>query len=141
MKIARFLATRLLLGVLTLLVLSIITFTVTSVIPADPARVALGREATDEQLEIHRDQQGLNDPIVSRYVDWLGGFVQGDWGTSTTNRRPVMDDVGPKLSRTIKLAVISLLLAVPIAFLLGITTGQRSGGAVDLTTSVTALLL
>lgn len=141
MNMTRFLAKRLVLGLLTLVLLSVMTFVVTSVLPTDPARVALGRDATAQQLQSYREAQHLDDPMLTRYVTWAGGFVRGDMGVSTTTNRPVKADIMPRLSRTLTLAGIALLIAVPIAFLIGITTGRRSGDPVDFTLSVGTLLL
>lgn len=125
----------------TLLVISIVTFLATVVIPNDPARIALGRQATPEQLQQYSEQQGLDRPPVQRYVEWLGDFVTGDWGTSTRNRREVKSDVLPRLWRSMTVAIVAMLIAVPLAFLIGTWLGRRAGTKSDVSSSMGLLLL
>lgn len=125
----------------TLLVISIVTFLATVVIPNDPARIALGRQATPEQLRQYSEQQGLDRPPVQRYVEWLGDFVTGDWGTSTRNRREVKSDVLPRLWRSMTVAIVAMLIAVPLAFLIGTWLGRRAGTKTDVSSSMCLLLL
>jgi peptide/nickel transport system permease protein len=139
--IARYVGVRLLFGVVTLLLISIVTFLSTNVVPLDTARIALGREATPAELAAFREQQGLNEPVLKRYVTWLGDAVRGDWGVSTLTRRSVKGEVVPKISRTIVLGAAAILVAVPLAFLIGIYTGQRSGKPSDVAISITSLLV
>lgn len=128
-------------GLLTLALVSVITFLATNVLPNDPARIALGRGATDAQLAAYTKQQRLDDPAVTRYLHWVGQFVQGDWGTSTRNRRAVRDEVVPRLRRSVTIASIAMLIAVPMAWVLGAWLGRRSGTLVDLGGSLLLLLL
>jgi peptide/nickel transport system permease protein len=129
------------LGLLTLFVISLVTFLGTNAIPSDPARLALGRLATPEELALYRKEQNLDKPVVTRYVDWLGNFVKGDWGTSTENRLPVSDTVVPRISRTLILGFSSVLLALALSTLLGVYTGKRSGRKLDLGLSVGTLFM
>jgi peptide/nickel transport system permease protein len=139
--VVRYLATRALLATTTLFLIATITFFATSVVPSDPARAALGKFATTEQLELYREQQGLNEPVLERYQHWLGRLAHGDWGTSLLSRAPVGDSVVPKLKRTIILGGLAMLIAVPLAFAIGVYTGQRSGRPVDVVLSLVALFL
>jgi peptide/nickel transport system permease protein len=129
------------LGVLTLVLVSVITFLATNVVPNDPARIALGRGATDAQLASYVKQQGLDRPMIPRYASWVGDFVRGDWGVSTRSRREVRSEVMPRLRRSATLALVAMLIAVPLALLLGTWLGRRSGTLVDLGSSIVLLLL
>lgn len=137
----RYLGSRLALAILTLFVLTAVTFLATNAVPADPARTALGRYATPEQLELYRKEQGLNEPVVERYASWFEDFARGSWGTSTTSRQEVRPTVVARMVRTAIIAVIAMLIAVPLAFVIGVYTGQRSGGTVDVGTSFVTLFL
>jgi peptide/nickel transport system permease protein len=137
----RFLAQRLLIGLVTLLLLSALTFLATNVVPNDPARLALGRTATPEQLRAYEAQQGLDQPIVKRYFTWIGDFVQGDWGTSTRTGEPVKEEVMPRVARTLTIALIAMLIAIPLAFLMGAWLGRRTGSSVDVGAALGLLLL
>jgi peptide/nickel transport system permease protein len=112
-------------AMMTLLAVTLVTFLATSVLPADPARLALGRQATDAQLDAFRDQQGLDQPVVTRYVAWLGDAVSGEFGDSTRTRNPVGDGIGGRLQRTLTLAALAGVIAVPFALALGAFMGQR----------------
>lgn len=128
-------------GLLTLVLISIVTFLATSVVPNDPARIALGRGATAAQLDAYREQQGLNQPVTTRYVQWVGDFVRGDWGTSIRNRRPVRDEVLPRLARSATIALIAMAIAVPLALVVGTWLGRRAGRPSDLAGSLVLLLV
>ncbi len=137
----RLLATRLAVAAGTLLLISVITFAATNAVPSDPARVALGKTASPEQLAEYREQEGLDDPVVGRYFDWLGRYVGGDWGHSIlAGGADVRDEVVPRLFRTLLLGTIAVALSVAVAFMLGVATGRRSGRAGDLLTSIATLI-
>jgi peptide/nickel transport system permease protein len=137
----RLLATRLAIAAGTLLLISVITFAATNAVPSDPARVALGKTASPEQLAEYREQEGLDEPVVGRYFDWLGRYVTGDWGHSVlAGQTDVRDEVVPRLFRTLLLGVIAVALSVAVAFALGVATGRRSGRAGDLLTSIVTLV-
>ncbi len=137
----RYASRRLIAAAATLLLISLLTFFATNVVPNDPARIALGRTATPEQLAAYRTQQGLDEPVLARYVEWIGDFVTGDWGESTLNQRPVRSEVLPRVARSITIAVIAMLIAVPLAFWLGTWLGRRTGTATDVGASLGLLLL
>lgn len=120
-------------ALLTLLVISVVTFAATNIKdPVDVARNALGREATEEQLQAYVKQEGLDEPIYVRYGNWLGDFVRADWGTSPVTGREVRDDVLPRLEKTLLLSLVSLLVALPISVALGLYMARRVGTWQDL---------
>ena len=96
---------------------------------------------TEEQVEAFRQQQGLGEPLVKRYFIWLGNALQGDWGISLQSKVPVRDLVLDRALRSLVLAVSALVLAVPIAFLLGALAAIRPGGKLDSTVSAGTLLI
>ena len=79
-----FLAKRLAVGLTTLLVASMVVFAVLEIVPGDPAQLMLGMNATDDALAALREQMGLNQPVVTRYLGWVGGLLVGDFGRSFT---------------------------------------------------------
>jgi len=139
--VRRFLATRLAYALLTLLVISVVTFFATNVVPANPAKVALGKFATPQQLALYDQQQGLDRPVVERYFTWLGNMASGSWGTSTLSSQSVSSLVGPRVIRTLILGVLAMALAVPMAYALGVYSALRAGRPSDLTVSFGALLI
>ena len=139
--IIKFGGSRLAFAAITLVAISMVTFLATNVVPADPARVALGKFATPAQIEAYNEQQGLEEPAVKRYVIWVGDAIRGDWGTSVLSKQQVTDMVGPRIGRSLILALAAMLLAIPIAFLLGVYSAQRIGRPSDLAISTVTLVV
>ncbi|TKT79108.1 ABC transporter permease [Aquamicrobium sp. LC103] len=126
-----FLAKRLGFGFLTLVVASVVVFAVMEILPGDPARVMLGMNATPEALETLRNQMGLNEPVLLRYLNWAGGLLTGDFGRSYTYSSPVVDLIGERVIVSLPLAIISLVLSTAIAIPVGIYAAARRGRAGD----------
>ncbi len=116
----KLLGQRLALGFLTLIVVSVLIFAVTEWLPGDIATNILGQQATPENVAAIRAELGLDRPPQERYVEWLLGAVQGDFGQSLANKRPVGDVIGPRLWNTLFLAVYAAVVAVPLSVLLGV---------------------
>lgn len=125
--------------ILTILLTSLIIFLVTQLLPGDVARVIMGREAGEAALQDLRQELGLNRPLVVQYVDWLGGFVTGDWGNSYSTDQPIRPLVLQRLGNSLMLAGLTLLIAVPLAVLLGVIAGLNEDNAVDNTISIASL--
>ena len=87
------------------------------------------------------EQLGANEPVVERYADWAGGVVRGDLGTSYQYSTPVGDFVWDALVRSLKLALVALVLVVPLGILAGVAAALRSGRVADRTITVFGLSL
>jgi peptide/nickel transport system permease protein len=136
----RYILRRLAFLLLTLLLTSVIIFAITQLLPGRIARVLLGREASEAALVNLENELGLNQPAPTRYVNWLTGFVRGDWGTSFSQRgREVRPLVLERLGKSLWLAGIAVLMAVPLAILLGTLAGLRANKPVDVAISVSSL--
>lgn len=120
----------------TLLVVSLIVFGVTQVLPADAATVLLGEAATADQLAALRERLGLNDPVWLQYARWLGGVLQGDFGTSMRTGQPVAATMLEALSRSLLLALLSISLMLVVAIPLGMAAATRRGKASDVAVGV-----
>ena len=118
--IVKLLSQRIALGLLLLLAASVLIFIGTAILPGDVAQTILGQGATPQALENLRAELGLNDPLVTRYFNWLFGALQGDLGTSLSNRRDIAEAMGTRLSNTLFLAFWAAVVAVPLAILLGL---------------------
>ncbi len=127
----RYLARRLLSLALSLIAASIVIFAVIEVIPGDPAAYMLGLNASPEAVEALRDQLGLNGTAFSRYLDWAGGLLQGDFGQSYTYRVPVAELIGERIQVSLPLAAYALALTVLIAFPVGLIAAARRGRPAD----------
>src|SRR6266567_9251958 len=109
--------------VVSLVVASLLVFTVVNVLPGDVAAVILGTSATPQALETLRHQLGLDQPAWLRYLQWIGGMLRSDFGTSLLSH----SDVGPlivqKLSVSGPLALASAVISVVVALPLGVLAG------------------
>lgn len=116
---------------LTVLVTSLIVFTVTQFLPGDVCRIILGREAGEAALEACRVDLGLNEPVVMQYLNWLGSFLTGDWGSSYSTGSEIYPLVMSRLSNSLMLASVTLVIAVPISVLLGVIAGLNENRWID----------
>lgn len=98
---------------------TILVFAVMSFSPSDPARLALGESASVAALEAYREANGLNDPLLVRYLDFLFGMVQGDLGTSAGGVQ-VTEMVARAFPITLQLTFWGLVIAVVLALILGV---------------------
>lgn len=130
-----YLLKRLLMVAYTLLVVSLLVFGITQLLPADAAVTILGQSATPEALEALRTRLGLDQPAWWQYAQWLGGVVQGDFGTSMRNGLPVGGTLAEALGRSLVLAACSLTLMLMVAIPLGIVAAVRRGRPSDLVVS------
>ncbi len=142
--ILRTILQRLGLGLLTLFVVSIIIFSSLQFLPGDFATSVLGQSATPETVAAFRRELGLNDPAVTRYIQWIGGVLQGDFGSSFSGRsqgreREVMELIGPRLWNTLFLASMTAIIAVPLALTLGITAALYRNSFYDRMVNATTL--
>lgn len=116
----RYLIRRFLEGLLVVFLASIAIFLIIRLIPGDPAQQLAGEDATPEDVELVREQLGLNDPFVTQYWNWISGAVQLDFGRSFTKRVPVRDLVAQSFPPTIELAIAAYLFALIVGVPLGI---------------------
>ena len=120
------LAARILLSILTLFLVSIIIFAVIEILPGDVASRILGRDATPESLALLREKLHLDDPVLSRYLRWLGGILQGDFGNALTSSRPITDILGPRIFNTLLLSIYAFLIYIPLSIIPALVqAGQR----------------
>lgn len=137
--ILRMILGRLGIGIFTLFVISIIIFLAISLLPGDIAEQVLGQSATPETVAAFRRDLGLDQPLMSRYIDWILGILQGNFGQSLANGRPVSDLLAARLGNTLFLAAYAAVIAVPLAVLLGLLAALWRGGWFDRIANVTTL--
>lgn len=117
-----------------LLAVSLASFTVISLMPADPVAIAIrvwNLPATDETVAAMRAQWGLDQPLLSRYLGWLAGFVTGEWGRSFRTGEPVFGEFLQRLPVSLSLGLAGLALANLLAIPLGFLAAARPKGIVD----------
>ncbi len=106
----------------------------------DPVRLMVSPEATDAQVEIMREQLGLNDPLPVQFGRYVSGLVRGDFGESIWQKVPAMPIVLDRLPATLYLAGVTLAVAVPLAVVLGIVSAIRPRSFADRIVSVVSLI-
>jgi len=115
----------------TLLVASVVVFVVIEIVPGDPASFMLGLNAQPDTVAALRAELGLDVSKFQRYISWVSGMLQGDFGQSYTYRTPVADMIGDRLWISLPLALYALALSTLIAFPAGIWAASRRGQAAD----------
>ena len=123
---------RRLIGAIPVLIgLSIILFLFVRLLPGDPAIAILGQHATPALiLQVHQSL-GLDQPIYVQYVNYVGGLLQGDFGASFINGRPVLEDFLLRFPATIELTVAALIFAVGLGIPLGRLAARHPNGWID----------
>ena len=133
---------RIALFVPTLLAITVITFGIAKMAPGDPVDIILGPQsqggdqAADKELNERmrqevREELGLDQPVVVQYFSWLGGILQGDFGKSYFDRKPVMGKIAERIWPTLIMSVLSILLAYLIAIPIGIYSANNPGSLGD----------
>ena len=121
----RLIVRRLIFLIFVLFGLSLMTFSLSHIIPGDPARLMAGPRAGKSAVEKIREQYGLNDPVPQQYVSYIQGLVRGDLGMSFTTRRPVGDDLKRYLPATLELGLVAFILSSLIGIPLGVLSSVR----------------
>ena len=128
--------------VITLLLTSIIVFAIAQVLPGDVGRVLLGREAGQAAVDALDVKLGINQPIPMRYIQWLGGFVKGDWGVSyANNQRAIFPLVMQRLQHSLWLTGVAVVIAIPLSLGLGLLAGLNANKPIDGLISIGSLAL
>jgi len=138
--VAQFFIVRISLILVTLLFVSIVVFAMTEVLSGDAADAILGQGRTEENLQAIREQLGLNRPAHVRYLDWLGGVVRGDLGTSLRDQQSISGLVGSRLANSLVLAGFAFMIGVPAAVAVGIFAAVKQNSFLDRFFSVTSLV-
>ncbi|GIO04440.1 ABC transporter permease [Brevibacillus reuszeri] len=117
----QYIGRRLLALIPVLIVVGVIVFTIIHLTPGDPASVILGESATQEEVDQLRQALGLDQPLMSQFITWIGQVATGNLGTSVFSGEPVaqtiIDRLGPTVSLAIVACMVSLCIAIPTAIL------------------------
>jgi ABC-type dipeptide/oligopeptide/nickel transport system permease component len=124
-------ARRLLWSCATLLGVVCITFTISNVIPADPASLIAGESASPQQVAAVRARLGLDRPLPEQLVAYVGRLLHGDLGSSIFTSRPIIEDLKSRLPATIELALSALFLSIVIGIPVGVVAALRRGSLLD----------
>lgn len=121
--------------VVSVLVASVVVFLFMAVLPGDPAQVALGVNATPELIAQTRQEFGLDRPLVTQYLDWMGGILSGDFGRSYVTKEPIGPQLLDRLGVTLWLVgggmLVALLISVPLGTIAAVRHRRPSGAVVS----------
>ncbi|TXH78476.1 MAG: ABC transporter permease [Thiothrix sp.] len=126
-----------------LLIMLVVSFILFSLFEADKMAVAgkvLGPYSSIEQREIWLSQNGYDEPFLSRYTQWVGGALHGDFGDSLQYKVPVSELLADRLKNTGILALIFFLIMIPLSLTLGVLAGMKEGSWLDRIISVFSVL-
>ncbi len=115
-----YLARRLALFALTLLLISVVTFVITNILPGDVATMIMGTRGNPTSIAALREKLGLNDPLILQYGRWIGGMLSGDWGVSLRFKESIAGLLAQKLTASAMIVVMSLSIALVLAIPLGV---------------------
>ncbi|WP_053382399.1 ABC transporter permease [Leucobacter celer] len=127
----RWIGVRLLISLLILFIVSLLIFLVTIVLPGDAAAVVLGADARPGQVEVLREQMGLNLPLWQQYANWIGGVLTGNPGTSLTSGEPIGPVIAFRAANTFTLMILAAAIGLPIAFIMGVLAAVKPKGFMD----------
>ncbi len=144
---------RLALGLLTLFMVSVIIFLSVNMLPGDFAEAILGQGATLEAVQAIRSDLGLDQGLVTRYFDWFGKALKGDFGnsfaqlnfstyggdTAAANFGSVAQQLAPRFSNTIFLAMVTAVIAVPLSLTIGVLAALYRNSMFDRVANVSTL--
>jgi peptide/nickel transport system permease protein len=131
MSRADYLLRRLGMAIFVIVGVLVIIFTVSHIVPRDPARLYLGPRASPERLAEVRQELGLDLPLPTQFVYYVSNVLHGDLGISFRTKRPILDDLKLRLPATLELVFFSMLLALAIGVPVGVLGASRRGKFFD----------
>ncbi|CAH2926506.1 MAG: ABC transporter, permease protein 1 (cluster 5, nickel/peptides/opines) [uncultured Paraburkholderia sp.] len=138
-RVARFLATRVGLSLITLWLLSVIVFAGGQLLPGDIGRAVLGPLADPRAVAALNHQLGADRPLLTQYAEWIAHFVRGDMGLSYAYREPVGPFIADALVHSAKLGFFAFIVVVPLGIAGGVWSAMHAGRWLDRTISIAGL--
>lgn len=135
----RFTLRRLVSGAILIFVISTLAYVLLYVGAGDIARQILGPTATEETVQLKAEELGLTEPLIPRYLAWMGSALMGDFGRSWFTNQPVLDAISSRMAVTLSLVIGATLVSAIVAIVLGVWAARR-GGWVDRLVQVIAIL-
>ncbi len=127
----RYLLSRLMSAALVMFGVVSLVFLLIHLVPGDPVEMMLGESARLTDREALRSALGLDRPLSVQFLEYIGGLIHLDLGTSLHSKRPILDILAERLPATLELAAFAMLFAVIIALPLGILAAVHKGGLAD----------
>lgn len=140
MSLGKFILKRALQAMITILGALLIVFLIMRILPGDPARLIAGPEASWEDVELIREQLGLNKPIYIQFIDYVSNVVKGDFGKSIKYGTPVINEILSRLPYTLILAFMAELIAIAVAIPLGVYSALKPNSGIARLANALSLL-
>jgi len=136
-----YLLRRFLQAIPTLFLVTVVTFSITMLLPGDPALAFLGEAAAMDKVayEAMRQELGLDQPLPVQYLKWLGRTLQGDLGVSIRTKEPVLESLQVRFPITLQLTLMAMAIALVIALPVGILSAVRPNSKLDTVGTVLAV--
>ena len=126
-----YLIRRLLASIPVLGVVAVFVFLLLRLTPGDPAAIIAGDTASPEQLERIRTSLGLNEPLMTQFITWVGKVLHGDLGVSLISNVSVLNMIGQRLEPTISIALTTIIFSILVAVPLGVIAAWKHGTWID----------
>ena len=136
----RYIIKRLLMLIPVLLSVAFIIFAIMDVAEGDPVYSVVSADASEEEIQAAREEMGLTGSLFERYFNYVKGMLHGDLGTSYVSKRDVMETYLTRLPNTLKLASVTMIVALGISIPLGIVAAVNQNSIKDTVSMILALL-
>ena len=136
---SRYIIKRLIYAIPVALAVSVICFSLVQIAPGDPLAVVLPSDASQEIIDQTKARYGLDKPLVTQYLLWLGNAVQGDFGISIATGRSVSVEILSAIQYSLVLALFATLMALVVGLTFGLVAGYNVGTAIDKIASAVAI--
>ncbi|MBQ7264102.1 MAG: ABC transporter permease, partial [Synergistaceae bacterium] len=136
----RYIVRRVLFLIPVLLGVTFCVFTLLYLTPGDPARMVLGNQATEEAIKEFRDREGLNDPYLDQFCNYVWKALHGDIGRSYSTKRPVMTELLQAFPNTLKLSAFAMIIAIILGIPCGIVSAIKQYSWFDTITMILAMV-
>lgn len=127
----RFIVKRIAISLFVVFLVSVFAFSLMHFLPGDPARLALGEYASEEDVQALRVKLNLDLPIFNQYVNWLGNVLKGDFGYSLVYNRQIGDLLKERLPRTLAIGIPALIISVIVGICFGTACAIHRGKRLD----------
>ncbi len=137
----RYILKRLLMVIPILIGVTLFIFLTLSLTPGDPAKLAMGNDATEEQLQAFREQNGLDKSLPVQYLTYMGKAITGDFGKSFITRQTVTSMIGARIGNTLFLSFTSIAFTIIVSLIMGVTMAVKQNSLYDNTMRVVTIIL
>lgn len=135
----KYIIKRLLMLIPVMIGISLLVFAIMDLNPIDPVNMILPIDASAEEREVLREELGLNDPFLVRYVDYMTDALQGDLGTSYKTGDSVTESVLRRFPITLTLATAAMVISSVIGIFLGVVAATKQNSLLDNICNISAL--